>query len=89
MLTEAEAFCISASYLKQAGANRIIVMVTHGIFVDNSIDLIEKSCIDEVIVTNSVNFDSKGSSKVRSISFCEDFNELSDGVKIVKICQVV
>lgn len=67
MLTEAEAFCISASYLKQAGANRIIVMVTHGIFVDNSIDLIEKSCIDEVIVTNSVNFDSKGSSKIRIV----------------------
>ena len=64
MLTEAEAFCISASYLKQAGAMRIIVMVTHGIFVDNSIDLIEQSAIDEVIVTNSVNFNARGSSKV-------------------------
>lgn len=64
MLTEAEAFCISASYLKQAGANRIIVMVTHGIFVDNSIELIEQSEIDEVIVTNSVNFNAHGSSKV-------------------------
>jgi len=67
MLTEAEAFCISASYLKQAGANRIIVMVTHGIFVDNSIELIEQSEIDEVIVTNSVNFNAHGSSKIRMV----------------------
>ena len=40
------------------------MMVTHGIFADNSISLIENSDIDEVIVTNSVNFDARGSTKV-------------------------
>ena len=64
MLSETRPFIECANLLKKEGALHVIVMVTHGIFYGDSVDLINKSQIDHVIVTNSVNFDTKESDKV-------------------------
>ena len=66
MLHEAKPFIECATYLKANGAKNVIIMVTHAIFYGDTIQLIEKSCIDHVITSNSVNFQDhlKNASKV-------------------------
>ena len=66
MLHEAKPFIECATYLKANGAKNVIIMVTHAIFYGDTIQLIEKSCIDHVITSNSVNFQDhlKDASKV-------------------------
>lgn len=44
----------AAEALKEAGAGKIIAAATHPVFSGNAIERIEKSCIEEVIVTNSI-----------------------------------
>jgi ribose-phosphate pyrophosphokinase len=67
MLSETRPFIECANLLKKEGALHVIVMVTHGIFYGDSVDLINQSQIDHVIVTNSVNFDKKQSTKIRVV----------------------
>ena len=66
MLHEAKPFIECATYLKANGAKNVIIMVTHAIFYGDTIQLIENSCIDHVITSNSVNFQDhlKNASKV-------------------------
>ena len=66
MLHEAKPFIECATYLKANGAKNVIIMVTHAIFYGDTIQLIENSCIDHVITSNSVNFQDhlKDASKV-------------------------
>jgi len=44
----------TANFLKKAGARRIFMYATHGVFSKGAIDRINKSPIDELIVTNSI-----------------------------------
>ena len=44
----------SANALKQRGVNKIIVCATHGVFAGDAVANIEKSPIDKVIVTDSI-----------------------------------
>jgi len=69
MLHEAKPFIECATYLKANGAKNVIIMVTHAIFYGDTIQLIEKSCIDHVITSNSVNFQDhlKDASKIRVV----------------------
>ncbi len=46
----------AAKALKEAGAGRIIVMATHPVFSGPALERLEKSCIEEVVVTNSIPF---------------------------------
>ena len=48
MIDEAESFVTAAKLLKERGAYKILVMVTHGLLSANAPDLIEESVIDEV-----------------------------------------
>lgn len=48
MIDEAESFVTAAKLLKERGAYKILVMVTHGLLSANATDLIEDSVIDEV-----------------------------------------
>lgn len=41
-------------YLKRGGARRIIICASHGLFTENSLDLIDLSPVEKVLVTDSV-----------------------------------
>jgi ribose-phosphate pyrophosphokinase len=44
----------AATLLKEKGAGKIYAIVTHGILSGNAIECINDSCLDELIVSNSV-----------------------------------
>ena len=46
----------AAEALKKAGAGKILAMATHPVFSGTALDRLEASCIEEVIVTNSIPF---------------------------------
>lgn len=54
IIDTAEKATRAAKHLKKAGARRIFVYATHGLFSKGAIDLINKSPINEVVVTNSL-----------------------------------
>lgn len=54
IIDEAQTFVAAAECLKKRGAYKIYVVATHGILSADAPKLIEESCIDEVIVTNTV-----------------------------------
>ena len=44
----------AAKVLKSAGATKIYAIITHAIMSGNAIEKINRSCIDEVVVSNTV-----------------------------------
>ena len=48
MIDDAESFVTAAKLLKDRGAYKILVMVTHGLLSADAPELIEESVIDEV-----------------------------------------
>jgi ribose-phosphate pyrophosphokinase len=56
----------AAQVLKDAGAGRIMAMATHPVFSGQALDRLENSCIEEIVVTNSIPFKDNGEcSKIR------------------------
>ena len=60
----------SAKALKQKGAKKVIVCATHGVFASDALEKIEKSEIDKVFVSDSINI-TKKSKKVEIVSVSE------------------
>jgi ribose-phosphate pyrophosphokinase len=60
----------AAVALKEAGAERVLACAVHGVLSGQAIDRIDKSPIDELIVTNSIPLRAEGqnSSKIRVLS---------------------
>ncbi|KAL8587457.1 Phosphoribosyl pyrophosphate synthase-associated protein 2 [Nucella lapillus] len=54
MIDDVESFVKVAEILKDRGAYKVFVMATHGILSCDAPSAIEDSCIDEVVVTNTV-----------------------------------
>ena len=54
MIDDVDGFCRAAEVLKERGAYKIYVMATHGLLSSDAPRLIDNSCIDEVVVTNTV-----------------------------------
>ena len=54
MIDTGETLCKAANVLKNAGAKKIIAYAAHGVFSGNAIDNINKSCFDEIFVTDSI-----------------------------------
>uniref|UniRef100_A0A0R3RZV7 Pribosyltran_N domain-containing protein n=1 Tax=Elaeophora elaphi TaxID=1147741 RepID=A0A0R3RZV7_9BILA len=54
IIDEAQSFVAAARLLKQEGAYKIYVIVTHGLLSADAPELLENSVIDRVIVTNTV-----------------------------------
>ena len=50
----------AAQVLKDAGAGRIMAMATHPVFSGKALKKLEKSCIEETVVTNSIPFTNSG-----------------------------
>ena len=60
----------SAKALKQKGAKKVIVCATHGVFASDALGKIERSEIDKVYITDSINI-TKKSKKVEIVSVSE------------------
>lgn len=54
IIDDVEPFISAATALKERGACKVYVMVTHGILSINNPTVLQESCIDEVVVTNTV-----------------------------------
>lgn len=54
MIDDVLSFVKIAEVLKDRGAYKVFVMATHGLLSSDAPRLIEESCIDEVVVTNTV-----------------------------------
>lgn len=57
LIDEASTFVAAAECLKKRGAYKIYVVATHGLLSADAPKIIENSCIDEVVVTNTVPHD--------------------------------
>jgi ribose-phosphate pyrophosphokinase len=55
MIDSAGTIVHAASFLKEKGAKRIFVCVSHGIFSGEALERINKSAIEKIIITDSVN----------------------------------
>ena len=49
----------AAAALKEKGANRVIAACTHAVLSGNAVENVNKSVLEELIVTNTINLDSK------------------------------
>ncbi|TKR59528.1 hypothetical protein L596_029186 [Steinernema carpocapsae] len=54
IIDEVQPFVSAADILKRNGAKKVIVLATHGLLSADAPALLENSCIDQVIVTNTV-----------------------------------
>ncbi|XP_050393969.1 phosphoribosyl pyrophosphate synthase-associated protein 2 [Patella vulgata] len=54
MIDDVDSFVKIADALKERGAYKIYVMATHGLLSSDAPRLLENSCIDEIVVTNTV-----------------------------------
>jgi len=54
IIDTAGTLCHAADHLKKKGAAKIYAVATHGLFSANAIETIEKSCLEKVLVTNTI-----------------------------------
>ena len=65
--------------MKEAGAGRIMAMATHPVFSGNALERLEKSPIEEAVVTNSIPFDNDG--KCRKIKVLDVAPLLGEAIR--------
>lgn len=63
MIDTAGTFCAAADMLKEKGAGKVYGLATHGVLSEPSLQRIEDSPFEQVIVTNTVPIDPKGITK--------------------------
>jgi len=63
----------AAVALKKHGAKKVVAYATHPIFSGSAIDLINKSQLDEIVITDTITLsqDAKNSKKIRQVSVAE------------------
>ena len=54
MIDTAGTLCKAAAMLKENGANKVYAFATHGVLSGKANENIENSCLERVIVTNSI-----------------------------------
>ena len=66
----ANTLCEAAVALKKHGAKKVVAYATHPIFSGSAIDLINKSQLDEIVITDTITLsqDAKNSKKIRQVS---------------------
>lgn len=71
MISTAGTVCEAARVLKEAGAGRVLVAATHPVLCGPAIDRLAKSCIDRVVVTNTIPHEDRlGAIKPRVTTLC-------------------
>ncbi len=54
MIDTGGTLCKAAKHLKDAGSGRIVAVATHGLFSNNGLARLQDSCIDDIIITDTV-----------------------------------
>lgn len=86
MIDTAGTLTKAAQALKEAGANKISAYATHGVFSGPAYDNINKSVLDEVVITDTIPIDTYKSSKIRVLSLA---NVLAETMLRIKSHQSV
>ena len=73
MIDTAGTLCKSARVLKEKGALNILACATHGLFSGDALNKLDSSCIDKVIVSDSIPQNNPG--KVEVVSLVDLFSE--------------
>lgn len=75
MCTTAGTLVSAAKACRGKGANRIFAAVTHGVFVDNAVQKVETSEIEELFMSNTIPVTERldGSTKIKSVSIAAPF----------------
>lgn len=71
MIDTAGTLCKSAEALRERGANRIVSYATHPVFSGQAFDKIENSCIDQIVVTDTIPLPKHYPSKIKVLSVSE------------------
>jgi ribose-phosphate pyrophosphokinase len=91
MIDTAGTLVKAAEVLKERGAKRVYAYCTHAVFSGPAIERIEKSLLDEVVITNTIplNDASKASKKIRQLSvaflFAETIRRITDGESVTSL----
>jgi ribose-phosphate pyrophosphokinase len=80
MIDTAGTLCKAAEVLMENGAKSVRAMATHGIFSGKAYENIQNSCMEEVIVTDSIPVKENLSSKIKVLSCAQLF---ADVMKLV------
>lgn len=75
MIDTAGTICAAADLLKKEGCKKVLVCATHGLFSGNAMEKIEKSGIDEVVVTDTVPGNGNKSKKITVLCVADLFGE--------------
>ena len=73
MIDTAGTICMAANMMKERGAKSIRAFATHPILSGNAVERIEKSAIEELVVTDSVPMYDKKCDKIKVLSIAEIF----------------
>jgi len=80
----------AAKALKIAGAKKIFAAITHGILSNNAVGKINKSCIDRLVITDSIPLDkNKKSKKIKVVSVGSLFAEAIKRIHFEKSISVL
>jgi ribose-phosphate pyrophosphokinase len=91
MIDTAGTLVKAAEVLKERGAKRVYAYCTHAVFSGPAIERIEKSLLDEVVITNTIplNDAAKASKKIRQLSvaflFAETIRRITDGESVTSL----
>ena len=75
LVDTAGTLCMVAQSIKEQGAARIIAAVTHGVLSRDAIEKIDKSPIEELILTDTIPVNASKSAKIKVISVAALFAE--------------
>jgi ribose-phosphate pyrophosphokinase len=67
VIDEVEGLIAAVQLLKDHGAKEVYVVATHAVLPDNEFEVLQESCIDKVLVTNTVDNPLKRYSKIQTI----------------------
>jgi ribose-phosphate pyrophosphokinase len=91
MIDTAGTLVKAAEVLKDRGAKHVYAYCTHAVFSGPAIDRIQKSMLDEVVITNTIPLSDAGkaSKKIRQLSvaflFAETIRRISDGESVTSL----
>jgi ribose-phosphate pyrophosphokinase len=71
MVDSASTVHVLSRRFKAAGANRILICASHGLFTENALNMINESPVDQVIVTDSLPLPDKASHKIHQVSIAK------------------
>jgi ribose-phosphate pyrophosphokinase len=91
MIDTAGTLVKAAEVLKERGARTVYAYCTHAVFSGPAIERINKSQLDEVVITNTIplSAEARASKKIRQLSvaflFAETIRRISDGESVTSL----